>query len=121
MIIVLQNFFGQTVVTTSKSWFDFKKSKKLAFEGLPYSYSECVPSNVPRIPRMDITSSVKSAPDGGYGWCVCAAAFSVQFVLAGIQNSFGILLIYILDEFGNGKGTSGTRTVYTRNSSVAYR
>lgn len=59
-----------------------------------------------RIPRMDITSSVKSAPNGGYGWCVCAAAFSVQFVLAGIQNSFGILLIYILDEFGNGKGTS---------------
>ena len=58
---------------------------------------------------MDISSAVKSAPDGGYGWCVCASAFSVHFVLAGIQNSFGILYVYILDEFGGKKGTSGTR------------
>lgn len=55
---------------------------------------------------MDISSAVKSAPDGGYGWCVCASAFSVHFVLAGIQNSFGILYVYILDEFGGKKGTS---------------
>ena len=56
---------------------------------------------------MDNKCTTKLVPDGGYGWCVCAAACSVHFVLAGIQNSFGILFIYILEEFGGGKGKSG--------------
>ena len=57
---------------------------------------------------MDHKSHEKSAPDGGFGWCVCAAACTAQFILAGIQNNFGILYIYILKEFGGGKAKSGT-------------
>ena len=58
---------------------------------------------------MESGLPVKSVPDGGFGWFICAAAFSVHFVIAGIQNSFGILYIYILEEFGGGKANSGTR------------
>lgn len=56
---------------------------------------------------MDRNYQGKSVPDGGYGWCVCLAACSMQFILAGIENSFGILYIYILDEFGGGKAKAG--------------
>ncbi|KAJ7370557.1 hypothetical protein OS493_031563 [Desmophyllum pertusum] len=55
---------------------------------------------------MESSSPMKSVPDGGYGWCVCAAACSVHFILAGIQNSFGILYIYIMEDFGGGKAKS---------------
>lgn len=55
---------------------------------------------------MDQKSNEKTAPDGGFGWCVCAAACVTQFILAGVENSFGVLFIYILDEFGAGKADS---------------
>ena len=57
---------------------------------------------------MDKKSNEKTASDGGFGWCVRAAACVTQFILAGVENSFGVLFIYILDEFGAGKADSGT-------------
>ncbi len=47
--------------------------------------------------------------DGGYGWVVCFAACTVQFLASGLQNNFGILYIYILKELSDGgKAKSGT-------------
>ena len=57
---------------------------------------------------MDKKGHERTAKDGGFGWYVCAAACVTQFILAGVENSFGILFIYILDEFGAGKADSGT-------------
>ncbi|KAL9962504.1 hypothetical protein ACROYT_G031609 [Oculina patagonica] len=44
-------------------------------------------------------------PDGGYGWVVCFAACTVQFLASGLQNNFCtvcILYIYILNELSDG-------------------
>lgn len=37
-----------------------------------------------------------AVPDGGFGWCICAAGFMVQFLVLGIHNSFGILYMYLM-------------------------
>lgn len=44
-----------------------------------------------------------SAPDGGWGWAVCFGSFLINFVLDGTMFSFGVLLIELLDYFGEGK------------------
>lgn len=44
-----------------------------------------------------------SPPDGGFGWCVVLAAFSVQFFVLGTMNNFGILFTKLLEEFGESK------------------
>ena len=42
-------------------------------------------------------------PDGGWGWMVCAGAFLVNFILDGTMFSFGVLLLDLLEYFGQGK------------------
>ncbi|KAK7499314.1 hypothetical protein BaRGS_00009574 [Batillaria attramentaria] len=42
-------------------------------------------------------------PDGGWGWVVCAGSFMVNFIIDGTMFSFGILLLDLLDDFGEGK------------------
>lgn len=42
-------------------------------------------------------------PDGGWGWIVCAGAFLVNFILDGTMFSFGVLMLDLLDYFGQGK------------------
>lgn len=37
--------------------------------------------------------------DGGYGWCVVFGAFSVQFWVAGLVKSYGVLFVEILEIF----------------------
>ena len=39
-------------------------------------------------------------PDGGWGWVVCAAAFTIQFIVLGTMNNFGILYVYLFEDFG---------------------
>ena len=46
--------------------------------------------------------------DGGWSWIVCISAALVQFVVLGIHNSFGILYIVFLKEYGWGKALTGT-------------
>ena len=44
-----------------------------------------------------------TVPDGGWGWMVCAGAFLVNFILDGTMFSFGVLLLDLLEYFGQGK------------------
>lgn len=37
-------------------------------------------------------------PDGGWGWVVCCGTFSVNFIVFGIHNSFGVVYEYLVDE-----------------------
>ena len=49
----------------------------------------------------------ESWKDGHWGWIVCLAAAVVQFVVLGIHNSFGILYIVFVREYGWGKALTG--------------
>ncbi|KAL4228585.1 hypothetical protein ACF0H5_011635 [Mactra antiquata] len=44
-----------------------------------------------------------NAPDGGWGWMVCFGSFLLNFILDGTMFSFGVLLLELLDYFGEGK------------------
>lgn len=41
----------------------------------------------------------QSAMDGGYGWLVVFGAFCVQFWVAGLVKSYGVLFVEILETF----------------------
>ena len=51
--------------------------------------------------KSDLTDDI--VPDGGWGWVVCLGAFLVNFILDGTMFSFGVLLLDLLDYFGQGK------------------
>ncbi|XP_068685685.1 monocarboxylate transporter 10-like [Montipora foliosa] len=42
-------------------------------------------------------------PDGGWGWFVCMATFTTQFIVLGIMNNFGVIYVELLAEFKIGK------------------
>jgi len=44
-----------------------------------------------------------NTPDGGFGWVIVIAAFSVQFFVLGTMNNFGILFTKLLEEFNGTK------------------
>ena len=48
------------------------------------------------------TSCTPPPPDGGWGWAVCCASFCAIAVIFGNVNTFGILYVHIIDEFGAG-------------------
>lgn len=45
--------------------------------------------------------SDSTALDGGYGWLVVFGAFSVQFWVAGLVKSYGVLYVEIMESFPN--------------------
>ncbi|XP_048003151.1 monocarboxylate transporter 12-like [Leguminivora glycinivorella] len=45
------------------------------------------------------TSESTSPPDGGYGWVVVFGAFMVQFWVAGLFKSYGVLYVEIMETF----------------------
>ena len=49
--------------------------------------------------------AVPVAPDGGWGWVVVLAGFMVHFILDGINYTFGILLLPIVEDFDSDSGT----------------
>ncbi|XP_063372056.1 monocarboxylate transporter 12-like [Cydia amplana] len=49
--------------------------------------------------RSDTTSESTSPPDGGYGWVVVFGAFMVQFWVAGLFKSYGVLYVEIMETF----------------------
>ena len=53
-------------------------------------------------------SENESWKDGHWGWIVCFSAALVQFVVLGIHNSFGILYIVFVREYGWSKALTGT-------------
>lgn len=42
-------------------------------------------------------------PDGGWGWFVCMATFTTQFIVLGTMNNFGVIYVELLTEFKIGK------------------
>lgn len=42
-----------------------------------------------------------------WSWLVCFASFVIQFVILGIQNSFGAFFIEFLNEFKEGESSTG--------------
>ena len=51
---------------------------------------------------------MKSHPDGGWGWCVVMAAFTVQFIILGLQNSSGVIFNQLVKKYDRGRGETGT-------------
>lgn len=39
-------------------------------------------------------------PDGGWGWIVCVVSFWTNATLFGVLNTFGMLLVELVKEFG---------------------
>ncbi|XP_055620650.1 uncharacterized protein LOC129764973 [Toxorhynchites rutilus septentrionalis] len=47
-------------------------------------------------------------PDGGYGWIIVFGAFSVQFWVAGLVKSYGVLYVEIMENFPNSSATTAS-------------
>ena len=45
-----------------------------------------------------------SAPDGGWGWAVCAGCFMAMVLLDGVMFSFGVFFLELQSYFGESKG-----------------
>ncbi|XP_034477335.1 uncharacterized protein LOC117783883 [Drosophila innubila] len=48
---------------------------------------------------------VAEPPDGGYGWFIVFGAFSVQFWVAGLVKSYGVLYVEIMETFPSSTAT----------------
>ena len=46
-------------------------------------------------------------PEGGWGWVVCCGTFTVNFIVFGIHNSFGVVYEYLVDEHNFGEAETG--------------
>ncbi|KAJ2941898.1 hypothetical protein O0L34_g10714 [Tuta absoluta] len=50
-------------------------------------------------PQPDSSADSTAPPDGGYGWVVVLGAFMVQFWVAGLFKSYGVLYVEIMETF----------------------
>ena len=50
---------------------------------------------------------IRLTVDGGWAWLVCAACFSIQFVVFGVIQSYGTIFIALLKEFKSGESETG--------------
>ncbi|XP_030375422.1 uncharacterized protein LOC115624737 [Scaptodrosophila lebanonensis] len=50
-------------------------------------------------------SEIAEPPDGGYGWFIVFGAFSVQFWVAGLVKSYGVLYVEIMETFPSSTAT----------------
>jgi len=48
---------------------------------------------------------IAEPPDGGYGWFIVFGAFSVQFWVAGLVKSYGVLYVEIMETFPSSTAT----------------
>ena len=53
-------------------------------------------------------------PDGGWGWLVCMATFTTQFIVLGTMNNFGVVYVELLNEFKTGKADAGNGDFFFR-------
>ena len=44
-------------------------------------------------------ATIRTAPDGGYGWVVCAVAFIISMVTDGILYSYGVIMPELMKAF----------------------
>ncbi|XP_055598633.1 uncharacterized protein LOC129748152 isoform X2 [Uranotaenia lowii] len=65
-----------------------------------------------RKPKVSTESSSDdgedSPPDGGYGWFIVFGAFCVQFWVAGLVKSYGVLFVEIMENFPNASATTAS-------------
>ena len=75
---------------------------------IPYFYSnssaEARYSNTSTTTEIQKSSSSESGfdispPNGGWGWVITFASFFINVVLVGMHNSYGVLLVSLLDAF----------------------
>ena len=65
--------------------------------------------------KVNLNSNIRNVPDGGWGWCISAAAFTVQFIILGLQNNLGLIHREHLEHFGESNQETGTHIFYTNN------
>jgi hypothetical protein len=50
--------------------------------------------------KLDLNNvNVRVVPDGGWGWVISFAAFTVQFIILGLQNHLGLIHREHLEDF----------------------
>lgn len=59
-------------------------------------------------------------PEGGWGWVVCCGTFTVNFIVFGIHNSFGVVYEYLVDEHNLGEAETG-KNYQTMHKGIALR
>ena len=57
----------------------------------------------------------RAVPDGGWGWIISFAAFTVQFIILGMQNHLGLIHREHLEHFGESTFDTG---MYKINSCI---
>lgn len=56
--------------------------------------------------------NIKPAVDSKYSWAVCASSFILQFVIFGVNNSFGTLFLELLKDFKRSESATGKLVLY---------
>lgn len=69
---------------------------------IPSSTDSRASSGHPPSSRSSISTD---PPDGGYGWFIVFGAFSVQFWVAGLVKSYGVLYVEIMETFPSSTAT----------------
>lgn len=69
---------------------------------IPSNTDSRVSSGHPPSSRSSISTD---PPDGGYGWFIVFGAFSVQFWVAGLVKSYGVLYVEIMETFPSSTAT----------------
>ncbi|XP_056633574.1 monocarboxylate transporter 14-like isoform X1 [Diorhabda sublineata] len=54
----------------------------------------------------DTEPHIPAPPDGGYGWVIVFASFICNMVVDGVSFSFGLLLPFLVEHYGETKGTT---------------
>lgn len=54
-------------------------------------------------------NGVTLVKDGGWAWVICSAAFCDIFVVLGIQYTFGVLFVALLEHFKESKSETGMK------------
>lgn len=57
--------------------------------------------------KSDLNANPRAVPDGGWGWIISLAAFTVQFIILGLQNHLGQIHREHLREFGETNSKTG--------------
>lgn len=65
-----------------------------------------------KTPMDEKPEAIVPFPDGGWGWLVCLATFSTQFIVLGTMNNFGVMYVELLNEFNTGKADAGNGDIF---------